>query len=74
MLTNTEQTARHMTLVKGAYPAVVPPIEDYESLYIIAKQQVLARGLAKTDDIIVVTGGGSIGTIGVTDMIKIMKV
>jgi pyruvate kinase len=53
---------------------LVDPINNYETLYTTALNKAKERWLVSTWDLVVIVWGGSIGAVGVTDSMKVMKV
>lgn len=74
VLTNHIETARQISLVRWAQAVLVDPINSYENLYTIAIHEAKKRWLVSTWDLVVIVGGGSIGAVGVTDSMKVVKV
>jgi pyruvate kinase len=69
-LTPLESVARQMALIWGVESIVVQPYRYIETLIEIAEQRVVADGIAKSGDTIVITSGMPVGAGG-TNVLKI---
>ena len=56
-LTTNPQTARQLQLVKGVTTKVVDEIRSTDDFYRIGKEEALASGFAKVDDVVVMVSG-----------------
>ncbi len=73
-VTPEPETFRQLSLVWGVVPALVRHFPSYDALLPVARQQLLARGLAKVGDRIVVTAGVPFDTPGTTNLLKVEAV
>jgi pyruvate kinase len=74
VLTNHIETARQISVIRWASAVLVDPINSYEDLYTIALSKAKKHWLVSTWDLVVIVWGGSIGAVGVTDSMKVVKV
>lgn len=56
-LTTNPKTARQLQMVKGVTTKVVPEINSTDDFYRIGKEEALASGMAKKDDVVVMVSG-----------------
>lgn len=71
-LTPLPEVARQMVMIWGVEPVLVQPYRYLETLIEIAEQRVVADGLAKSGDTIVITSGMPVGAGG-TNVLKIHR-
>lgn len=71
-LTPLVDVARQMTLMWGVESLIVQPYRYFETLIEIAEARVIAEGLAKSDETIVITSGMPVGAGG-TNVLKIHR-
>ena len=70
-LTDVERTYRQLALVWGVMPALVQPCPDYASMWKLAREELLRRGLAVPGDRVIVTAGHPFDTPGTTNMMQV---
>ena len=73
-VTPEPETFRQLSLVWGVVPVLVQHFPTYDALLPVARQQLLARGLASLGDRIVVTAGVPFDTPGTTNLLKVEAV
>jgi pyruvate kinase len=71
-LTPLVEVARQMSLMWGVESLIVQPYRYFETLIEIAEARVIAEGLAKPDETIVITSGMPVGAGG-TNVLKIHR-
>jgi pyruvate kinase len=74
VLTDSPRTYRHLALVWGVVPELVPHCDTYEQMVRLALDAVRRRELARTGDRVVVTAGVPFDVPGTTNMIKVETV
>ncbi len=74
VLTDQARTYRQLALVWGVVPFLVPHADTYEQMAETAKKLLLAEGLAKTGDRVVVTAGVPFDVPGTTNNLKVETV
>jgi len=74
VLTDSPRTYRHLALVWGVVPELVPHCDTYEQMVRLALDAVRKRELARTGDRVVVTAGVPFDVPGTTNMIKVETV
>jgi pyruvate kinase len=67
-------TFRQLSMVWGVVPVLVKHYPDYETMLPVARERILARGLAKEGDLLVVTAGVPFDLPGTTNLLKIEPV
>jgi pyruvate kinase len=67
-------TFRQLALVWGVVPILVKHYPNYETMLPVARERILARGLAKEGDLLVVTAGVPFDVPGTTNLLKIEPV
>ncbi|MEW5914643.1 MAG: pyruvate kinase [Thermodesulfobacteriota bacterium] len=72
-LTPDASTCRQLAITWGVQPALVEPFADIEEMAQRARQWVLAQGLAKAGEHIILTGGVPVGTPGTTNLLKVLE-
>lgn len=73
-VTDTARTMRQLALVWGVQPVLGHEEPTYESMLETAREALLARGLARRGDRVVVTAGIPFHVRGTTNMIRIEEV
>jgi pyruvate kinase len=73
-LTDVPRTFHQLALVWGVVPLLVPPADTYELMLDSARQALLARGLAREGDKVIVTAGVPFDVPGSTNLLKIETV
>ena len=68
------ETFRQLALVWGVTSALVPHSTDYDRMLGVARQEILARGLARPGERLVVTAGVPFDMPGTTNLLKIEAV
>src|ERR1019366_4681922 len=71
VLTDQARTYRQLALVWGVMPFLVPHADSYEQMAAQAKQVLLAEGIAKAGDRVVVTAGVPFDVPGTTNNPKV---
>ena len=74
VLTDQGRTYRQLAMVWGVRPFLVPHADTYEQMAATAKQVLLAEGLAKSGDRVVVTAGVPFDVPGTTNNLKVETV
>jgi pyruvate kinase len=74
VLTDQARTYRQLALVWGVVPFLVPHADTYEQMAAIAKQVLLAEGIAKPGDRVIVTAGVPFDVPGTTNNLKVETV
>jgi pyruvate kinase len=74
VLTDQARTYRQLALVWGVVPFLVPHADTYETMAATAKKVLLAEGLAKSGDRVVVTAGVPFDVPGTTNNLKVETV
>ena len=74
VLTDIPRTYRHLSLVWGVIPELVPHSDTYDQMVRMALEAVRRRDLARTGDRVVVTAGVPFDVPGTTNMIKVETV
>jgi pyruvate kinase len=70
-LTPERETYRRLSLVWGVVPMLVDHQPNYDSMWRVARQRILASTLARPDDRVVVTAGIPFDTPGTTNLLKV---
>ena len=70
-LTPVERTYQQLALIWGVIPALAPPVDTYARMFEHARVEILARGLAKPGDRVLVTAGVPFDTPGTTNLLKV---
>lgn len=70
-VTDIERTCHQLSLVWGVIPALVPHSDTYAQMFEHARREVLARGLARAGDRVLVTAGVPFDVPGTTNLLKI---
>ncbi|HSA56444.1 MAG TPA: pyruvate kinase [Gemmatimonadaceae bacterium] len=70
-VTDIERTCHQLSLVWGVIPALVPHSDTYTQMFEHARREVLARGLARAGDRVLVTAGVPFDIPGTTNLLKI---
>jgi pyruvate kinase len=74
VLTDQARTYRQLALVWGVVPFLVPHADTYEQMAATARQLLLAEGIAKSGDRVVVTAGVPFDVPGTTNNLKVETV
>ncbi|HEY2851094.1 MAG TPA: pyruvate kinase [Gemmatimonadaceae bacterium] len=74
VLTDQARTYRQLALVWGVVPFLVPHADTYEQMAATARKVLLAEGLAKPGDRVVVTAGVPFDVPGTTNNLKVETV
>ncbi|MDX2191981.1 MAG: pyruvate kinase [Gemmatimonadales bacterium] len=67
-------THRQLALVWGVLPVLVPDFPSYDELLAVARQELIARGLAKPGERVVVSAGVPFGRKATTNLLKVESV
>ena len=70
-LTPVERTYQQLALIWGVIPALAPPVDTYARMFEHARVEILARGLARPGDRVLVTAGVPFDTPGTTNLLKV---
>ncbi|MHB1324493.1 MAG: pyruvate kinase alpha/beta domain-containing protein, partial [Coriobacteriia bacterium] len=70
----SEAVARRLTLVWGVRPWVVKPYATIDEMVDSAGAAAKASGLARSGELVAVTGGVAINVSGSTDLIQVHRV
>lgn len=73
-LTDVPRTFNQLALVWGVVPLLVPPADTYERMLASSRDALLARGLAREGDKVIVTAGVPFDVTGTTNLLKIETV
>jgi pyruvate kinase len=73
-LTDSPRTYRQLALVWGAIPVLVPHCDNYNEMWVLARQEVTRRGLAQPGERVIVTAGHPIDVRGTTNLMKVETV
>ena len=73
-LTPIRQTARRLTLVWGTHCVMVDDAPSLDVMFTNAGEVACAEGLAKPGDRILITAGVPIGTVGTTNLLRIVTI
>jgi pyruvate kinase len=65
------ETWRQLSLIWGTLPVLIDHASEYEAMLSMARQQILARGLAQPGERVVVTAGVPFDVPGTTNLLKI---
>jgi pyruvate kinase len=71
-MTPFDAVARRMALCWGVESLVVPPYPDIDALISVAEERVVAEGLARSGETIVITSGMPVGTGG-TNLLRVHR-
>jgi pyruvate kinase len=74
VLTDQARTYRQLALVWGVVPFLVPHADTYEQMAATARRLLLAEGIAKSGDRVVVTAGVPFDVPGTTNNLKVETV
>ena len=66
-----DSTGSPLTVVWGVIPALVPHSDTYAQMFEHARREVLARGLARAGERVLVTAGVPFDVPGTTNLLKI---
>ena len=70
-VTPNEQTARRMQLLWGVTALVGPQSRDSDSMVQASLQRARAAGIIHEGDLVILTAGVPVGTVGTTNMIRV---
>ena len=70
-VTDLERTWRQLALVWGVQPELVRHVDDYDSMFALAREVVARTQLAKTGDRVIVTAGVPFDVPGSTNLMKV---
>jgi len=74
-MTRHVQTRRKVTLYRGVYPVSMPPdINDSDDVNQEVIDELLRRGTARSGDLIIITKGDKMGSLGGTNTMQIVRV
>ena len=66
----TEKVYRQLNLCWGVVPALLDEKEDLDELFAAATAAAKATGIAKEDDVVIMTAGVPLGVSGTTNLVK----
>ncbi len=72
-LTPELATYRRLALYRDVFPILLPTASDQKKLLAAAERKLLERGRVSPGDVLVVTVGDSVGLMGSTNTLKIIK-
>ncbi|MFC3530926.1 pyruvate kinase [Vogesella facilis] len=72
-LTPEISTYRRLALYRDVYPILLPMASDQKKLLLAAERKLLERGRVNHGDVLVATVGDSVGLMGSTNTLKIIK-
>jgi len=72
-LTPELATYRRLALYRDVFPILLPTASDQKKLLAAAERKLLERGRVSQGDVLVVTVGDSVGLMGSTNTLKIIK-
>lgn len=70
-LTPVERVFHQLSLIWGVVPALAPQVDSYAQMFEFARAEILARGLAKEGDRVLVTAGVPFDVPGTTNLLKV---
>jgi len=73
-LTPEIATYRRLSLFRDVYPMMMPHDTDQKQLLVAAELKLTEKGLVQAGDLLVVTVGDTVGQMGSTNTMKIMRV
>ena len=73
-ITPSKVVSGSLLLHWGVYPFQIGPASTVDELFSIGAKLTKEAGLAKTGDLIVITGGVPIGVAGTTNLLKVEKI
>ena len=73
-LTPNEETARRLALVWGVHSVLTPGLTSFSEMVDLAAKTALKEEFASGEDALVVTAGVPFGTIGATNILRIVWV
>ena len=68
------ETYRQLALVWGVVPVMVDHLPDYDAMWVVARRHIVAQGLARAGDRVVVTAGVPFDMPGTTNLLKVEAV
>ena len=72
--TTSKKTQRQLRMSWGVYPMLVDVVSATDDLFTSAAEAARASGLAQDGDIVVVTAGVPLDTVGTTNMLKVQMI
>jgi pyruvate kinase len=73
-MTSSDAVSRRLLLYRGVYPFQVGGMERVDDLFADGVRVSCDAGIAKSGDLIVITGGVPIGVTGSTNLLKVEKI
>lgn len=73
-LTPNEDVSRRLALSYGANPSVVPKMDRFEDMIMLAKQVAIEHGFAQLGDSVVITAGELHGEPGKTNTLRVVQI
>jgi pyruvate kinase len=73
-LTSRLETKRQLSLSWGVFPEMVEAFLQTDQMFEAARLVALDKGIAKPGDRLVITAGIPVGTVGATNLLKIMEI
>ncbi|MFC1893526.1 pyruvate kinase [Chloroflexota bacterium] len=73
-ITPSEVVSRRLLLSWGVYPFQIPEASSLDGLFTTGAALVKELGLARSGDLIIITGGVPIGVAGSTNLLKVEKI
>ena len=71
-LTPVPATCRQLNLSWGVIPALIPPFDDAEQMFDLARAWIAEHGLAGPGDRVILTAGVPLGQPGTTNLLKVL--
>ena len=72
-LTPDERTYRRLAMYRDVFPMMLPTASDQKKLLAAAERKLIERGRVNPGEILVVTVGDTVGQMGSTNTLKIIK-
>jgi pyruvate kinase len=72
-LAHDERVRRRLMLTWGVEPLASPPIRGTDEMITLASRLVVEAGMAKPEELVVITAGVPVGTPGHTNLIKVHR-
>ena len=73
-ITPDQEVARRLILYWGVHAFQIPSLISMEDLFRVGTKLAVDLGVAKSGDLIVITGGLPIGVTGTTNLLKVQKI
>jgi pyruvate kinase len=70
-LTAEEETYQQLALNWGVVPVLMPHLKNYDPMWELARQELLARGMVREGSRVVVTCGVPFDVPGTTNLLKV---